>query len=389
MMKKDFRLFITSDIISQFGAGLILVALNWYIIDIYHLNSLIAIVANINVIAGILISIVAVGILKCINARWLVISSNCFRIFFIVLALVLFKMNLDKKSAIYLLALSGGIGWNLYFPASKDILNSFTTEDNALQINSFAEISMQVGLLTATLFSGILYRYVGFENILVVGIVLFVSSLLIFSSVKYSEQNKIKADKNVKLFSYFLKEKWLLLLGIVLYIPFIGTNIITTALPGYIKDQLSGNSIVYGITDTMYGVGACLASFVLTFIVKYFNKEKLILFLFIFSIILGAVLSLNQKLSLAIGYIFLLGMVEPVIRTIMYTRTMEIVPSTLLGAVVAFWNFINLILQFFANYGVGKVMDDVGPQWGFIIYAGVMILGSLIFIGIKKPYKTT
>lgn len=389
MMKKNFRLFITSDIISQFGAGLILVALNWYIIDIYHSNSLIAIVANINVIAGILISIVAVGILKCINARWLVISSICFRIFFIVLALVLFKMNLDKKLAIYLLALSGGIGWNLYFPASKDILNSFMTEDNALQINSFAEISMQVGLLTATLFSGILYRYVGFENILVIGIVLFVSSLLIFSSVKYSEQNKIKADKNVQLFSYFFKEKWLLLLGIVLYIPFIGTNIITTALPGYIKDHLSGNSIVYGITDTMYGVGACLASFVLTFIVKYFNKEKLILFLFIFSIILGAVLSLNQKLSLAIGYIFLLGMVEPVIRTIMYTRTMEIVPSTLLGAVVAFWNFINLILQFFANYGVGKVMDDVGPQWGFIIYAGVMILGSLIFIGIKKPYKTT
>lgn len=389
MMKKNFRLFITSDIISQFGAGLILVALNWYIIDIYHSNSLIAIVANINVIAGILISIVAVGILKCINARWLVISSICFRIFFIVLALVLFKMNLDKKLAIYLLALSGGIGWNLYFPASKDILNSFMTEDNALQINSFAEISMQVGLLTATLFSGILYRYVGFENILVIGIVLFVSSLLIFSSVKYSEQNKIKADKNVQLFSYFFKEKWLLLLGIVLYIPFIGTNIITTALPGYIKDHLSGNSIVYGITDTMYGVGACLASFVLPFIVKYFNKEKLILFLFIFSIILGAVLSLNQKLSLAIGYIFLLGMVEPVIRTIMYTRTMEIVPSTLLGAVVAFWNFINLILQFFANYGVGKVMDDVGPQWGFIIYAGVMILGSLIFIGIKKPYKTT
>ena len=162
MMKKDFRLFITSNIISQFGAGLILVALNWYIIDIYHSNSLIAIVANINVIAGILISIVAVGMLKCINARWLVISSNCFRIFFIVLALVLFKMNLDKKSAIYLLALSGGIGWKLYFPASKDILNSFTTEDNALQINSFAEISMQVGLLTATLFSGILYRYVYF-----------------------------------------------------------------------------------------------------------------------------------------------------------------------------------------------------------------------------------
>lgn len=388
MMKKNFRFFITSDIISQFGAGLILVALNWYIIDIYHSNSLVAIVANINVVAGMLISLVAVGALKHINAKWLAISSYCFRIFFIVLALVLFKLNLDKKLAIYLLALSGGIGWNLYFPASKDILNSFTTEDNTLQINSFAEISMQVGLLAATLFSGILYRYVGFENILVIGIILFVSSLLIFSAVKYSKQNKIKVDEKVKLFPYFRKEKWLLLLGIVLYIPFIGTNVITTALPGYIKEHLSGNSINYGITDTMYGVGACLASFVLPFIVKYFNKEGLITAMFVFSIILGTVLSLNQKLSLAIGYIFLLGMVEPVIRTIMYTRTMEIVPSALLGVIVAFWNFINLILQFFANYGVGKVMDEVGPQWGFMIYIGLMIVGTLIFMGIKKPYKT-
>lgn len=387
-MKKNFRFFITSDIISQFGAGLILVALNWYIIDIYHSNSLVAIVANINVVAGMLISLVAVGALKHINAKWLAISSYCFRIFFIVLALVLFKLNLDKKLAIYLLALSGGIGWNLYFPASKDILNSFTTEDNTLQINSFAEISMQVGLLAATLFSGILYRYVGFENILVIGIILFVSSLLIFSAVKYSKQNKIKVDEKVKLFPYFRKEKWLLLLGIVLYIPFIGTNVITTALPGYIKEHLSGNSINYGITDTMYGVGACLASFVLQFIVKYFNKEGLITAMFVFSIILGTVLSLNQKLSLAIGYTFLLGMVEPVIRTIMYTRTMEIVPSALLGVIVAFWNFINLILQFFANYGVGKVMDEVGPQWGFMIYAGLMIVGTLIFMGIKKPYKT-
>lgn len=388
MMKKNFRFFITSDIISQFGAGLILVALNWYIIDIYHSNSLVAIVANINVVAGMLISLVAVGALKHINAKWLAISSYCFRIFFIVLALVLFKLNLDKKLAIYLLALSGGIGWNLYFPASKDILNSFTTEDNTLQINSFAEISMQVGLLAATSFSGILYRYVGFENILVIGIILFVSSLLIFSAVKYSKQNKIKVDEKVKLFPYFRKEKWLLLLGIVLYIPFIGTNVITTALPGYIKEHLSGNSINYGITDTMYGVGACLASFVLPFIVKYFNKEGLITAMFVFSIILGTVLSLNQKLSLAIGYIFLLGMVEPVIRTIMYTRTMEIVPSALLGVIVAFWNFINLILQFFANYGVGKVMDEVGPQWGFMIYVGLMIVGTLIFMGIKKPYKT-
>ncbi|BDI01144.1 hypothetical protein LmYK1_03840 [Ligilactobacillus murinus] len=53
-MKKDFRLFITSNIISQFGAGLILVALNWYIIDIYHLNCQIKLEKNYLLICNVL-----------------------------------------------------------------------------------------------------------------------------------------------------------------------------------------------------------------------------------------------------------------------------------------------------------------------------------------------
>ena len=34
-MKKNVTLFITSDFISQFSAGIVLAALNWYIIDVY------------------------------------------------------------------------------------------------------------------------------------------------------------------------------------------------------------------------------------------------------------------------------------------------------------------------------------------------------------------
>ncbi len=63
-MKKNVTLFITSDFISQFSAGIVLAALNWYIIDVYQSNSLVATIANINVIAGLIISLVAVGLLK-------------------------------------------------------------------------------------------------------------------------------------------------------------------------------------------------------------------------------------------------------------------------------------------------------------------------------------
>ena len=172
-MKKNVTLFITSDFISQFSAGIVLAALNWYIIDVYQSNSLVATIANINVIAGLIISLVAVGLLKRMNSKRIALMSYFFRVIFIALPLILLKLGIDDRLAIYLLALSNGIGWNLYFPASKDILNSFTVEENTLQLNSFAEISMQVGLFSAALVSGILYRYIGFENILLLGTSLF------------------------------------------------------------------------------------------------------------------------------------------------------------------------------------------------------------------------
>lgn len=162
---------------------------------------------------------------------------------------------------------------------------------------------------------------------------------------------------------------------------------INTTLPGYIQAHLSGNSISYGFTDTMYGVGACLAVFLLPVIAKFINKEHLICPLFSIAVLLGVVLVLNHSLVLTAGYIFLLGSVGPAIRTIIYTRTIEIIPSKLLGPLVSVWNFINLIFQFVANYSVGRVMDIVGPQWGFMIYAGTMLLGILLFIGVQNRYR--
>ena len=219
--------------------------------------------------------------------------------------------------------MSNGIGWNLYFPASKDILNSFTVEENTLQLNSFAELSMQVGLFSAALVSGILYRYIGFENILLLGTSLFFVALVIFALVKYQESDKVEAIEQQGVFAYLTGHKWLLILGLVLYIPFIGANVINTTLPGYIQAHLSGNSISYGFIDTMYGVGACLAGGLLPVIAKSINKEHLIFPLFSIAVLLGVVLVLNHSLALTAGYIFLLGSVGPAIRTIIYTRTME------------------------------------------------------------------
>lgn len=386
-MRKNFTLFIVSDVISQFSAGLILIALNWYVIDTYRSNSLVAIVANINVVAGLVVSFVSLKLFKQINAKQIALLSYCLRIVCLVLPLLLFQLKSAEQFALYLVALSGGIGWNLYFPASKEILNSFTTKETALKTNALAEVSMQVGLFSATLFSGILYRYIGFENILLFGLILFGMALSLFAFIKYQGSVTVTSLVESNVFIYLARKKRLILLGLVMYLPFIGVSVINTALPGYIREHLAGNSVDYGVTDTLYGLGACLASLLLPTIAKRFKSQKLVLFLFFLATILGTGLVFNQQLSLAAIYIFILGSVDPTIRTLIYTKVTELVPDNLLGSLMTFWNVVNLIFQFGANYSTGKLMDAVGAKWGFSVYAGLMLVGCVSFLSIQKTYR--
>lgn len=387
-MRRNLFLFIVSDILSQFGAGVILAALNWYIIAVYNLNSMVAMIVNINVLAGLFTSCLAIYFLRLIDAKVAVVISYILRILCIAIPIILLKFHIAEQVAVYIVALSNGTGWNLYFPASKDILSSFAKEDNVLEINSLAEVSMQVGMFSAGLIAGILYHYIGFENILLFSLILFTSSLILFASVRFPKNNReSRKGTDFKLNTYLNGQKWLVVLGIVLYIPFVASNVINTALPGYVQEHLHGNSINYGAIDTMYGIGACLAGFLLPLLAKRITENKLIIAFLFSALILGGILVLNQSLVMTAGYIFALGLVGPSVRTIVYTKAMQIVPEHLLSSLVSFWNFINLICQFIANYFVGKIMDGIGPQWGFSVYASLMLVGLILFFSIQSNYS--
>ncbi|WGN89474.1 hypothetical protein [Ligilactobacillus faecis] len=208
-MKKDFSLFITSDFLAQFGAGIIISALNWYVIALYGSNSMVAVIANVNVVAGLLISLSAIYFLRLVNSKMIVIISYIFRIFFIIVPIIMLKLHSFGQVTVYLVALSNGIGWNLYFPASKDILNAFTKDTNVIKVNSLAEISMQMGLFSSGLISGILYRCIGFEKILFLGVCLFGVSLILFILISHVKLNvKRNSASDIKIGNYWVYTFW-------------------------------------------------------------------------------------------------------------------------------------------------------------------------------------
>lgn len=86
-------------------------------------------------------------------------------------------------------------------------MNSFTTKETALKTNALAEVSMQVGLFSATLFSGILYRYIGFENILLFGLILFGMALSLFAFIKYQGSVTVTSLVESNVFIYLARKK--------------------------------------------------------------------------------------------------------------------------------------------------------------------------------------
>jgi MFS family permease len=381
---KSFKLFIISDVLSQFSAGVILTALNWFVIQTYHSNELVALLANINVFSGLLISVIMIRLLAMYDAKTLIIMSLFIRILLIVVPLVIMAIFNYGKTPLLLLALSNGLGWNMYFPASKELINYLSSESNTLKLNSAAEVSMQVGLFSAGMLSGLMYKYVGFRSILIAGVILFFISLLLVSKIKYVHVNHIDKQEHVDIKKIISKNIWVIVLGITLYIPFIGANIVNTTLPGYIKVYLQGNSIWYGFSDTMYGVGACLAGIFVIGITKYYKENTLILGAFILAAITGLLIFSTKVLILVPLLIFILGMMGPSVRTIIYSKSMKILPGDVLGSILAVWNFISLILQMIFNFLIGKTMDTYGSQWGFMYYSLVLMIGTILFLSIRK-----
>ncbi|MDD3225106.1 MAG: MFS transporter [Clostridium sp.] len=285
-MFNNYKKFLSADLISQFGAGITLSATSWFILDKSGSNELVAAVSIVNIVSGLIISIFAGSIVDGFSKKLTIVFSLILRAVLVMLPFILLSVYGFNKYYLFILALNNGLGWNLYFPASKGLLQEITSENDLIKINSGAEVTMQIGLFSSGAVAGSLYKYFGFNIILIISTVTFVLAAIIMNSIKIKEDvYKIEERKDnasfIKLFregfSYLLSNKFILFLGLTLYVPFIASCSISTTLPGFVGQVLKGDSTVYGLVDMIYGVGACISGLTVIGLSKKFSAKILIM----------------------------------------------------------------------------------------------------------------
>ncbi|MGR6342534.1 MFS transporter [Priestia megaterium] len=375
---------------SQFGAGMTIAVLSWYALDKSGSNQLVATIINANVISGILMSLFAGVIVDNFSKKFITILSYILRILFIAVPLLLLTVYGYNKYFLLLIALSNGLGWNLYYPASKGLLQEISTKEQLLKSNSGAEITMQVGLFSSGAIAGSLYNICGFKIILIMSIITFLVSAFLTSLLKTKKKKPVSRD-NFKIkdsyvegMKYFQHHGAIFFLGLILFIPFIGANVINTILPGYASIELNTNAAVYGLIDMAYGIGACVVGFTIIGLSKRFSINMIVSIGFIIGILTGLVLFTNTSKFFAGVLFFICGLCGPGIRSLIYSLIMKVVPNEFLGRTMSLWNLLSLMIQVIATFAIGKIMDIISPAWGFLIYSFILIIGLVLFFSIAR-----
>lgn len=390
MKNRNIKLFLTADLCSQFGAGMIIAALGWCALDKSGSNQLVAAITSINIIAGIFTSFFASLIIDIFPKKNITIFSHLLRSLFVVVPLTLLFINGYNSSLLLLIALSNGLGWNLYYPASKGLLQEISSDEELVKTNSGAEITMQIGLFSSGALAGSLYKLWGFNVILLIALILFVISLTLTSFIKVNNLKTNLKQKNGMLnvyiegLRYFQKHPTIFWLGLVLYIPFIGAGLINTILPGYSVTNLNADSIVYGLIDMAYGIGACVVGFTIIGLTKKLSTNKIIVIGFLLGAVTGLILYANTSKLIAGLMFFICGLCGPGIRSLIFSLIMKHVPNEVLGRAMTTWNLISLVIQVTVTFLLGKIMDFISPAWGFLIYSLIILSGLVLFLSIMN-----
>ncbi|MNK84825.1 enterobactin exporter EntS [compost metagenome] len=391
-----FRNYFIADIISGFGVGMSTIGANWYLMDRTGSMTAVGLMLSLNVIAGFLISAFAGTFVDKWNRKTILLWANVVRAAALVMIASAFLGTGFHIEYLYAFAVVNGMGWALYMSASRSLVQELLPEEELIHGNSLIEISLQVGMFMAGGLSGVLYKYIGFEAILLLNAAAFLVSSLFLSRISYSalaaEEAEASFFESFKAgIGYLAKRPSLFVLGIVSIIPLVTTMVFNVVLPGYVSTSVRGDSVVFGLSDMSYGLGGLLSGFLAVPLAKRLSQHGTILIIFLVSVLNLVAIAFNSTVILLYIGCVLIGLTNSSLRILITTALMESVSKSYMGRATSVWMGISLLLQTVSATGLGVIIDRYSPGLGFILMAGLMFAGLIVYyiLNSQSPKKQT
>ncbi len=388
----QFRNFLISDVISGFGVGMATIGANWYVMTETGSNQYVGFLLTFNVLAGFLVSPLAGIITDRFDRKKVILWTYVLRAVLLALLAVLFMVRGFSIPLMYGFAVINGIGWTIYVAASRSLVQEILPEKVLVNGNSFIEISLQVGMFSAGALSGVIYKFYGFEVILIINIAVFLISAAVLAAVHYPSIVHTQAEGKQESFrqsfraglAFLWQRQTIFLLGVISIVPLAVTMLYNVVLPAYVNITLQSDSIVFGLSDMFYGIGGLISGFLVSLLIVNLSNKQLVYLFFALAVVNLFALYANPYVWLVYVGSFLLGLCNSSLRIVMNTLLMENVQKVFMGRAMAVWTGLSLLIQAGGSSGIGLIIDRFGASYGFLIMSVMMAVGLIGFVTIAE-----
>lgn len=310
-----------------------------------------------------------------------------FTTFFAVLGFVLSQFGIYTSNTLLLILISFSIQeiFGGAYPSAISFASVFSPKEKVADSLSYLQFSNALGNILGPLFGGLITDYFGVKYVFIFfgTVVLLFSLPILFFKEKKSERTHSKKISLWNNILYFVKNKSLILLAILLLFYTLSVTMIRPSFTIFIQKQFNSNNnlaTLSGLLFTLFGLSSALSNLLLPKLKNYLDINLLLKISFFVSGIFFLLsifivnLFLFTIILLVIG--FCLGIVLPIIYTLMGDKIESISKAGVMGIGSSFQMIGNLVGPSITGFFV--INSNI--NFSFINSGIILILGFMLII---------
>lgn len=382
LKNKSFRRFFLVNIISYIGMNIGLIGINWHVVDKFSNNQSLAVYTTTSVLSTIFISFFISGFIDQYNK--FLLMKYCIGMQSVALILIWFMIrNVSDSIYIYiLLSIVNSSALAIYNIASRGAIKYTLEKENLVHGNSVLEICIQGGAIFASLLTGFLYKRLGYSAIFWIMIITLAGGAMLIKKVSYTRAQKQESyiGQIKEGAGFFRANRFIFLLGIVVFMPNVVTLASNNVLPGYIKQALNLDSVAFGIADTIFGIGAFISGIFIMGLIKKLEIKRAINIFFLLSALALGILAILVNINVLYIIYFIFGLSNTALKILLNTMLMEKIPSGKYGRCLAMCNSIASLMQILVIQGISFSMDNIHAIYGYAILSFLLFISWILYI---------
>ena len=277
------------------------------------------------------------------------------------------------------LTLIHGIVESLGQPVRMTLVSDMVKKEHVMNAVALNSVSQQLSKFIGPALGGLLVGYVGVGGALLIDGVTFLPFILVLITMRLpAKPFKARADtlwRNLmQSFGYMRGNPALLSLVLVIAIPSIFSNQLSTLMTAFADDVYNVGPFGYGVLLSATGLGSMLAGLMLSYVHDVKRKGLLVLTTALLSGLFMMLFGLTNWYAAALVFLFGLGASQLLYQTVTNTVLQVSSPDEMRGRVMGFFAWGNSGMIVIGSLEAGLLARAVGPQWTLAISGIITML---------------